>query len=112
MPRKRFDLLRDRLAQLGLTERRAVVRPTLVEGALGRVADVHGRVEVGLTDLQVDDVPALRLERAGSGGGLESRLSADTDHALCKLHARHRSKGCIERRPQISRRNIRAEQWH
>ena len=40
MPRKRFDSCGDRLAQLGLPERRAVVRPALVEGVLGRVADV------------------------------------------------------------------------
>ena len=31
MPRKRFDSCGDRLAQLGLAERRAVVRPALVE---------------------------------------------------------------------------------
>ena len=61
-----------------------------------------GRVEIGLADLQVDDVPALRLERAGSGGGLESRLGTDTDHALCKLHDRHRTKGCSSRRVPFS----------
>ena len=70
------------------------MRPALVEGALGRVADVDRGVEVGLADLEVDDVPALRLERAGPGGGLEGRLGADADHALCKLHARHRTSVC------------------
>ena len=42
-----------------------------VEGALGGVADVHGRVEVRLADLEVDDLLALTLERLGAREDLE-----------------------------------------
>ena len=58
------------------------MRPALVERALGRVADVDRRVEVGLADLEVDHVVALRLPRAGAGRRLEGSLGADADHAL------------------------------
>ena len=52
----------------------AVVRGAVVEGPLGRVADVGGRVEVGLADLEVDDLLALPLEGLGAGQHLEGGL--------------------------------------
>jgi hypothetical protein len=57
-----------------------------IEGSLGRLADVRGRVEVGLADLEVDDRPAGGLERAGSGRGFEGGLGADARHSFCELH--------------------------
>jgi hypothetical protein len=47
------------------------VGEALVEGLLGRRADVGGRVEIGLADFEVDDAPAGRLEGPGTGGDLE-----------------------------------------
>jgi len=38
---------------------------------LGRVADVGGRVKVGLADLEMDDFPALPLQGLGPGQDLE-----------------------------------------
>ena len=47
----------DRRAQVGQARVRRVVRQALVEGLLGRLADVRRGVEVGLADLEVDDRP-------------------------------------------------------
>ena len=85
-PRRCVESFGDRLAQHGQAERRAVVGPAVVERLLGRVADVHRRVEVGLADLEVDDVVTLRLPRAGARRSLERGLGADADHALRELH--------------------------
>ena len=72
-----------------------VVRPALVEQrACGRLADVGRRVEVGLADLEVDDVAAGGLERPGAGGGLEGGLGPDRRHAPGELHGPY---GSIER---------------
>jgi len=50
----------------------------LVEQAAGRrLADVARRVEVGLADLEMDDVPAGRLEGACPSGGFEGGLGPD-----------------------------------
>src|SRR6185503_19978731 len=46
-----------------------------------------GGVEVGLADLEVDHVPAGRLERTGTCRGLEGGLGPDPLHAVSKLHA-------------------------
>jgi hypothetical protein len=47
------------------------VRGTRIERALRGFANVHGRVEVGLADLEVDDLLALTLERLGAREDLE-----------------------------------------
>ena len=67
-------VLGDRLAQLGQPGGGAVVRGAVVEGPLGRFADVGGRVEVRLADLEVDDLLALPLEGLGAGQHLEGGL--------------------------------------
>ena len=70
----------DRLAQRRDAGERRVVGRALVERPLGRLADVGRRVEIGLADLEVDDRPALGLERAGAGADLERALGADRAH--------------------------------
>src|SRR5262245_48565794 len=45
-----------------------------------------GRREVGLTDFQMNDVFALRLERTGTLKDFERGLDADPRHAFCNLH--------------------------
>ena len=50
------------------------MRGAVVEGPLGRIPDVCGRVEVRLADLEVDDLLALPLEGLGAGQHLEGRL--------------------------------------
>src|SRR4051812_35126427 len=64
------------------------MRPAGVEGALSGRPDVGRRVEVGLTDLEVDDRTALGLEGAGPGGGLERGLRPDPRHPPGELHRR------------------------
>ena len=76
----------DCLAQHRQAERRRVVGPAVVERLLGGLADVDRGVEIGLADLQVDDVVALGFPGASLGRSLESGLGADTDHALRKFH--------------------------
>ena len=53
---------------------------------LAAARDVGGRVEVGLADLEVDDVAALRLERARPHQDFERGLGAEPRHALRKPH--------------------------
>ena len=51
-----------------------------------------GRVEVGLADLEVDDVAARRLEGAGAGRGLERGLGSEAGHSVGESHARDPSE--------------------
>ena len=65
-PRRADVVRRDRLAQLGhgRAAGRSGCQPSS-RAALGGVADVGGRVEVGLADLEVDDVaPVASSARA------------------------------------------------
>ena len=71
----------DRLTQRRDAGERRVMGLALVERALGRGADVGGRVEIGLADLEVDHRPALGRERAGAGADLEGALRPDGAHA-------------------------------
>jgi hypothetical protein len=52
----------------------------------GGLADVVRRVEVGLADLEVDDLAALGLEGPGPGQHLERRFGAEAGHAVCESH--------------------------
>ena len=70
----------DRFAQRRDAGERRVVRLALVERALGGFADVGGRVEIGLADLEMDDRSALGLERARAGADLERALGPDRPH--------------------------------
>ncbi len=61
-----------------------------VEGVFRRPPDVIRRVEVGLADLEVDDVAALRFQRSGSGEHLEGGFGSQSLHARCEVHVRAR----------------------
>src|SRR5205823_2866954 len=74
------------LAEGGDPRVRRVMGRALVEGPLRRLADVRRRVEIGLADLEMDDVAALRLEGPRPGGNLECGLGADHAHALGDPH--------------------------
>ena len=76
----------DRLAQRRDAGERRVVRRACVERRLGRRADVGRRVEIGLAELEMDDRPSLRLERAGAGRHLEGALGADGVHPCRDAH--------------------------
>ena len=65
MPRVVEMYVGDGLAEIREARRRAVAGPALVERALAGLLDVRGRRKIGLADLEVNDVLALRLERAG-----------------------------------------------
>src|SRR5215471_20474842 len=56
-------VFRDGLAQLGKAGGGTVVGPAAVQRFHSGSNDVSGGVEIGLADLQVNDVFALRLER-------------------------------------------------
>jgi len=74
----------------GLTELRIacagpVVGIALVHGFASGIDDVLRCVEVGLADLEVDDIPALAFQLLGPRENRESGLRAQTFHALCQL---------------------------
>ena len=79
-------VLGDGLAQLGQSGGRPVVRGAVVERPLARVPDVDRRVEVGLADLEMDDLLALALEGARACQHLERRLGAEPGHAVSEVH--------------------------
>src|SRR5262249_60888709 len=66
----------------------AVVRGAVVGGLFPRLADVPGRVEIGLADLEVDDLPSLPLQSLGASQHLERRFCSQTGHALGEVHGR------------------------
>jgi hypothetical protein len=82
MPR----VLRDRLAQLRQPRGWAVVGRAGVERLLRRFLDMCGRVEIGLADLQVDDLASGALELARAGQYLERRLGSEPGHSWGDVH--------------------------
>src|SRR5262249_45172658 len=83
---RRAHVLANRLAELGQPGGGPVVRGTLVEGALGGVADVTGCVEVRLTDLEVDDLATRALQRLGPRENLERGFRPEPRHARGDVH--------------------------
>ncbi len=81
-----LPLLGDDLAELGQSGRRPVVRPALLQGLRRGVADVLRRIEVGLADLEVDDLPSLRLERPSPRQHFEGGFGPQPAHALRESH--------------------------
>src|SRR5262249_49237640 len=79
---------RDRRPQLRDARRRRIVGVAGAERRRRRVDDVGRRVEIGLTDLQVDDLPSLGLEGARSCEHLERRLRPQPAHPFGQLHCR------------------------
>jgi hypothetical protein len=78
---------RDRLAQLPQAERRGVVHALVVERLLRRIDDRLRRAEIGLADLQVDHVPALRLHLARECLDLHHLEGLDMGHAGREVQA-------------------------
>src|SRR5436190_1104519 len=50
------------------------------------VADVHGRVEVRLSDLEMHDLLALALQRLGAREHFERRFRAESRHPCGDVH--------------------------
>src|SRR5205814_1015655 len=75
-------VLSDGFAELGQTGRRPVVGKTLVQGIGRRPDDVARRIEIGLADLEMNDVAAFCLQRARFHQYFESGLCAETRHTL------------------------------
>ena len=61
----------------------------VVDGPLGRFPDVGRRVEVRLTDFEVNDRATGGFERPGAGSRLEGGLGADDIHPGGDSHAVH-----------------------
>ena len=72
--------LRHSLAGFRQTRRRPVVRKPVVDRLFAGRADVIGRIEVRLADLEVDDAPALCLQRLCLRQRLERRFGAEDAH--------------------------------
>ena len=77
----------DGLAEIREARRRPVAGPALIERALGGVLDVGRRRKVRLADFEMNDVLALRLERAGTLEDFERGLDPDPRHSFGDLHA-------------------------
>ena len=75
------DVLGDGLAQLRQPGRGPVVGPALVQGLGGGLDHVGGGVEVGLADLQVDDVFALGFQGPRLDQHFEGGFGAQARHA-------------------------------
>src|SRR5262249_14332187 len=73
----------------GSPARRAVVRGARIERTLGGGLDVLGRVEVGLSDLEVHDLLALALQRPRAREHLERRFRSQPSHPLRDIHGAH-----------------------
>lgn len=76
----------DRLAQLRDTRRRSVMRLPIPQGAHARLDDILRRVEIRFTDLQVNDIAALGLQRPRLRQDRERRLGAQTRHPARQSH--------------------------
>jgi hypothetical protein len=79
-------VLCDRLPQLGQAGGRTVVRGPAAKGGDGGFGDMAGRVEVGLADLEMHHVAALRLQGPRAHEDLESRLRTQPRHPLREPH--------------------------
>ena len=75
------------LAQFGQAGRGPVVGIALLQSANAGVNDMLWSIEVGFANLQVDDFPALGLERPRLGQYLESGLGAQVVHSFCQGHS-------------------------
>ncbi len=54
----------------------------VTQGFDGGLDDVRGRLEVGLTDAEIDDVPPRSRQRLGAREHLEGGLRAELGHTL------------------------------
>src|SRR3970040_185844 len=84
-------VLRDGLPQRHQPQAVRVARPAVLERLLGRLADHRRRVEVGLAELEVDDVLALALELLRPLEDLDGKKGLDGVRAL-RRHCRARAR--------------------
>ena len=76
----------DRLTEGREPERRGVVGPAFIERPFGCGEDVRRGVEVGLSEVEMDDVAALRFESARPIRRLEGGLGPDVVHPASQSH--------------------------
>src|SRR5439155_7794150 len=81
-PARLTHVLSDGLTQLRQAGRRPVVGEALVQRVTSCVDDIAGRIEIRFSDLEMDDVAALCLERSCFNQYFEGGFSAETRHAL------------------------------
>src|SRR4029453_12418447 len=81
-PARLTDVLSDDFGQLRHAGRRPVMGEAFVQSVGRRVNDVARGIEIGLADLEMDDVAACCLQRSRLHQHFESGLGAETRHAL------------------------------
>ena len=75
------DVFGECLPQVGQAGGGAVVRPAFAQGVDAGIDHVCGRVEVGLTDFEMDDALALTLQGARFIQNFKGSLGAEARHA-------------------------------
>src|SRR6266478_9788766 len=78
------DIVCDCLAQLGQSGGGTVMGPSLVKSVDTSLDDIGGRVEVGFTDFEVNNLFALFLELAGAVQDFKSSFGAKPRHPAGK----------------------------
>jgi hypothetical protein len=62
------------------------VRPAVTDSGDTRLADIPRSVEIGLADLEMDDVSPLGLEGAGADEDFKRRFCPETLHSGRESH--------------------------
>ena len=79
------DVFRESLPQIRQSGRRSIMRPAFAKRIHACIDHVRRRIEVGLADLQMNDVLALTLQRARFVQYLERGFGAQARHAAGEL---------------------------
>ena len=85
-PAVAHDVRRDRLADPRDSRRRGIAVMAVAQRPRARLDDVGRRLEVRLTDTEVDDVVPRARKRLGPSQDLERGLGAEHRHPPCLLH--------------------------
>ena len=80
----RCEVIRDRGAQLQQSAGGTVFRLAVVQGAHGGLDDVRRGREIGLADLEVEDVLPLLLQRARAREHVEGAFGTEAIDARCE----------------------------
>ncbi len=100
-PSSDTQVLGDHLSELDQPRRWAVVGLARTKRLVGRIADVGRRVEVGLADLEMDDVATLPLELSRPGKHREGALGSQAVEACRQSELDPRRHGAsIHRLPR------------
>ena len=81
------DVVGNRLAQLGNSGGRGVVRLSGPQRLDARLDDVRRRVEVGFADLQMDDAAPLRLQRPAPARARRTRSRCPAGSCVQPVHS-------------------------